>query len=84
LQNPVYHAISPVLITRNSARNVHEQYQEILADFSRYRHDFEKFAYPAPIENQVRRPKKDPKIVWYVQNVCQKTDKMIVHVLFEL
>jgi len=63
LQNPVYHLISPVLISRNSARNVHEQYQEILAGFSRYQHNFEKFAFQAPIEYQVRRTKKDPKIV---------------------
>jgi len=29
--------------------------------FYRYFHAFEKFALEAPIENKVRRPKKDPK-----------------------
>jgi len=69
---------------RNSARKLHEQYREILDDFSRYCHAFEKFAYDAPTENKVRRPKKDPKIVRYVQNVWPKTDKMILHFHLEL
>ena len=50
----------------------------------RYCHAFEKFAYEAPIENKVRRPKKDPKILRYVQNVSQKTDKIILNFFLEL
>ena len=84
LQNPVYHVIYPVLISRNSARNVHEKYQEILAGFSRYRTKFEKFASRGPIEYQERRTKKNLKIFVYVQNVCYKTDKIIVHLILDL
>jgi len=58
--------------------------EKFLMKFSRYCHAFEIFAYEAPIENKVRRPKKDPKIVKYVQNVSQKTDKMILHFNDEL
>jgi len=58
--------------------------KKFLMKFSRYCHAFEKFAHEAPIENKVRRPKKDQKILRYVQNVSKKTDKMIVHYFLEL
>jgi len=58
--------------------------EKLLMKFSRYCDAFEKFAYEAPIENKVRRPKKYPKILKYVQNVSQKTDKMILHFFLEL
>jgi len=68
--------MSIVLISRNSVTNV--CIKKFFMKFYRYFHGFEKFALKAPIENKVRRPKKDPKINRYVQNVS-KTDKMVLH-----
>ena len=39
---------------------------------------------PTPIEYQVRRTKKDHKIFVYVQNVCHKTDKILVYLRVDL
>jgi len=56
--------MSIVLISRNSVTNV--CIKKFFMKFYRYFHGFEKFALKAPIENKVRRPKKDPKINRYV------------------
>ena len=45
----------------------------------RYFNALEKFALVAPIENQVRRPKKIQKNHRYALNVSVKTDKIILH-----
>ena len=59
MHNPVYHVISPVLISRNSARNVHEQYDKIQAGFLNILIWFWEIAVGSSIMYQVRRRKND-------------------------